>query len=378
MRITIAMGPYFPVPTALGGAVEKIQLGLAEAFAARGHAVTVISRAFADFPQEEVRDGVRHIRVPSWDAPRSRFRFRLYDLLYARRVARVLPDSDVTVTNSFFLPLVLPRKRAGRLYVHVARYPKRQLWLYRRADRLQTVSAAVADAIRKQTPSLAGRVTVIPYPLTGALAPPISSERLVARPRTILYVGRIAKEKGLHVLIEAFAQLADGPLAGYTLRIVGPHEFSGGGDGPDYFRRLQMLASPVKQAVVFDGLISNMQDLREIYEASDIFVYPSLAEKGEAFGAAPLEAMAAGCRVLVSDLACFREYLEPDCNGRVFDHRRDAVASLATALMAMIGETAPMPMREAAVATAARFQMGPIADRFINDFAEVMKAHGTA
>jgi glycogen synthase len=35
-----------------------------------------------------------------------------------------------------------------------------------------------------------------------------------------------------------------------------------------------------------------------------------VAETGEAFGVAPIEAMAYGCAPLVSNLACFRDFIE--------------------------------------------------------------------
>lgn len=69
MRISIAMGPYFPVPALLGGAIERVWLGLAETFAAYDHAVTMISRRYGNLSESECRNRVRHIRVPSRDAP---------------------------------------------------------------------------------------------------------------------------------------------------------------------------------------------------------------------------------------------------------------------------------------------------------------------
>lgn len=378
MRITFAMGPYFPVPPVFGSGAEKVHLALAEAFARRGHEVAMVSRAYGDFASDEVRAGVRHLRVASCDAPRSRFLFRYYDLLYSRRVAEVLPQSDITITNSFFLPMVLRKRRAGRLYIHAARYPKGQFWLYCHVDRVQAVSAAVAEAIRRQTPVLANRISIIPPPLIGPLAGLLPADRIdVPRDRTILYIGRMAAEKGVHVLVEAFASEAKGALAGYRLRLAGPHERRHGGDGPDYVERLKTLAAPAGEAVRFEGFIPDIADLRRLYEAADIFVYPSLAEWGESFGMAPLEAMAAGCRVLVSDLACFRDYLDPGRNGLVFDHRHDRVAALARALAAMAGETDMRAMRRAAVATAGGFGVETIAGRLLDDFASLLGTKGS-
>jgi glycosyltransferase involved in cell wall biosynthesis len=268
---------------------------------------------------------------------------------------------------------VLPRDRAGRIYVHVARFPKGQMWMYWRAHRLQAVSAVVAKAIAKQTPILRDRLCVIPPPIVGPFAALAQLEKLPQRSRTILFVGRIAEEKGIHLLIEAFVRVAQGPLADFTLLIVGPHEVRQGGDGPAYLQKLKVLAAPAQNTILFHGFVPDFEDLRKIYETADIFVYPSIAEKGESFGLAPLEAMAAGCRVLVSDLACFREYLEPGRNGVSFDHRHDAVDGLATALVALAAEPNPLAMRTAAVATASRYLIAPVTELYLNDFAELIR-----
>ena len=372
LKITIVLGPYFPVPTVLGGAVERVHLALAEEFARRGHKVTMISRRFADWPHDEMRSGVRHLRVDSIDAPISPIKFRLHDLLYSLRVRKVLPDSEITVTNSFFLPLVLRKSQAHHLYVHVARYPKWQMWLYLRADRIQAISPDVAYAIRRQTPVLASKLITIPYPLSGIFASSPSIASLDRRQKIILYVGRLHREKGIHLLIDAFKRLAGRELAGYRLEIVGPHEVRAGGGGPDYLQELRQLSSELGDRIIFRGAIFDPGELRETYDAADLFVYPSIAELGEAFGLAPLEAMAAGCRVVVSDLNCFRAFLENGRNGVSFDHRHNAVESLAVALAAVVADPEPKRMRKAAVETATRFQIGPIADRFIDDFQQIL------
>src|SRR5580693_5567754 len=147
VHITIVIGPFLPIPPVLGGAVEKVHLLLAATYRAAGHEVTIVSRRYKDFPAEEVVGGIRHLPVRSSDRSRTLALNLLLDFLYAVRVVWALPAADVTVTNAFFLPLLLPRRRAGRIYVQVGRYPKWQMFLYGRADRLQAVSSAVAQAI---------------------------------------------------------------------------------------------------------------------------------------------------------------------------------------------------------------------------------------
>ena len=69
MKITIVLGAFLPVPTTMGGAVEKVWLSLAAEFARSGHEVVMISRAIGNLPREETMEGVVHRRVRGFDAP---------------------------------------------------------------------------------------------------------------------------------------------------------------------------------------------------------------------------------------------------------------------------------------------------------------------
>jgi glycosyltransferase involved in cell wall biosynthesis len=372
MRITIVIGPFLPIPPVLGGAVEKLHVLLAGAYRAAGHDVTIISRRYDSFPHDEVVDGIRHIRIASFDRSSSLPVNLALDFCYALRVARSLPPSDITVTNSFSLPLVLPRRRAGKIYVHVARFPKGQMALYGRADRLQAISHAVADAIVAQAPRLADKVVTIGVPVSDAyfLASP-------ARPRdrTILYVGRIAREKGVHLLVKAFASMArDGGVAGWKLRIVGPHAVTQGGDGADYLAELTALARPLGSACAFVGPVFDQDALIAEYRSAAVFVYPSLAEAGEAFGLAPLEAMASGCAVVVSSLGCFKDYVEDRVTALTFDHRAPAPQQALAAALTQLTSADDLraTIADAGVSAAARFRTAAIAARMLDDFAALV------
>jgi len=89
---------------------------------------------------------------------------------------------------------------------------------------------------------------------------------------------------------------------------------------------------------------------------------------------APLEGMARGLVPVVSDIAAFREYLDPEKNGLVFDHRGpDAGINLARALQDLVSN----PSRRAAMSVAARetaerFSPAVIADKYLHLFSKVI------
>jgi glycosyltransferase involved in cell wall biosynthesis len=104
-----------------------------------------------------------------------------------------------------------------------------------------------------------------------------------------------------------------------------------------------------------------------------------LAEKGEAFGLAPLEAMAQGCAVLVSNLDCFGDFVRDGETGFVFDHRASNPAdALAEKLEQLIVDQASLgPVAEAGYRKSAEYSVETVADQFLTDFDSLSgTAHG--
>jgi glycosyltransferase involved in cell wall biosynthesis len=275
---------------------------------------------------------------------------------------------------------VLPHRRAGKIYVQVGRYPKGQMLLYFRADRLQAVSRAVGQAIARQVPWLTRKIAVIPYAISDRyFAKPAES----AREPVVLYVGRIAREKGIELLIQGFASLqqrGDAAVSkGWRLRIVGPHAVSQGGDGIEYLGQLQALAQRLGVGCEFLGPIFDQDALIAEYQRGGVFVYPSLAEAGESLGLAPLEAMATGCATIVSDLRCFDDYIEDGVTGLRFDHRgANPADALAVQLTRLIGN--PEFLRQVADTgrvMAENFRTSAVARRMLDDFASLLAAPAT-
>ncbi|CAN5275435.1 hypothetical protein BH20VER2_BH20VER2_06250 [soil metagenome] len=369
MKITIVLGAFLPVPPIMGGAVEKVWFAFAQEFARRGHEVVLLSRAVPEFPEREVRGGVQHIRVRGAATPRSLVQLKALDLLYSLRVRGALPrQSDIIVTNTFWLPMLLRNERRGKVCVHVARFPKGQMRWYSHCARLHAPSQSVTRAIISEAPALERKVVTIPYPRPARLAGEVVPFR--TRPRTILYVGRIHPEKGVHLLLKAFGQVPPEIAANWKLRIVGPWEARFGGGGEAYYKELQSLAEAAGDAVQMPGPVFDPRALEQEYRDARLFVYPSLAERGETFGVAPLEAMTHGCAVLVSDLGCFHDFVAQDRTGFFFDHRTDAPAgTLAATLTALLPDEELLArVAEAGGVQSENYSLPKVAEKYLADF----------
>ncbi|MBA3272313.1 MAG: glycosyltransferase family 4 protein [Chthoniobacterales bacterium] len=253
----------------------------------------------------------------------------------------------------------------------MTRFPKGQMRLYRHCARLQAPSRVVRDAIVSEVPQMRDRVVMIPNPRPDSISTTAASPR--GRERRIIYVGRVHPEKGVHLLIEAFVRLSEAQREGWKLVIIGPAATRFGGGGETYESELARLAASAGDAIEFRGAIFDPAELEREFRSATLFVYPSLAEQGETFGLAPLEAMAQACPVLVSDLACFRDFIEEGRTGFIFDHRAaEPVVTLSTRLAALMAdELLREQVGAAGYQKAEEYSIHRVADQFLADFETV-------
>src|SRR5207244_8582480 len=62
--------------------------------------------------------------------------------------------------------------------------------------------------------------------------------------------------------------------------------------GETYLASLQAAAQKAEGKIIFAGSIFDTTKLTNAFRSARLFIYPSLSERGESFGLAPLEAMA--------------------------------------------------------------------------------------
>lgn len=207
-----------------------------------------------------------------------------YDLIWSPAV--VVPPRPsspgtplvVTVHDVDFLDHPEYLSRRGRWF-----HPKAFAVACDRADRLVVPSSVVADAVVRHGAD-ATRVRVVPWGVD-AIDSEVDPEpgRLPAGLPAdfVLWVGTLEPRKNLQRLVEALTHLD------IDLVVVGPDGWEL--DGRD-------VLAPLGERVHRLGFVDDAE-LRALYAAATVFVFPSLAE---GFGLPVLEAMAAGTPVVTS------------------------------------------------------------------------------
>ncbi len=147
-----------------------------------------------------------------------------------------------------------------------------------------------------------------------------------------LYVGRVSKEKNLHVLAKAFADLAASTERSLQLVVVG--------DGPFLTEMKNMLAN---SPAIFTGYMQG-KELSSIYASSHVFVFPSTTDT---FGNVVLEAQASGLPVITTDKGGPQENILPDRTGFVV--KANDVQSLSQS-MRILAENAELQQKMKAAA----------------------------
>ena len=204
----------------------------------------------------------------------------------------------VTVTDLSFMLFPEAFRRGRRQY---QRWFTR--WSVRRADRIIAISNTTAQDVVRFFGARAERVSVI-FPGVDTHYRPIEDEQFLAQfrhrrgltARFVLFVGTLEPRKNLLTLLRAYAAFRRGG-GGYKLALVG-------GKGWLYQPILAAIEELDLQGdVILPGFVAE-EELPLWYNAAEALFYPSLYE---GFGLPPLEAMACGTPVVVSDASSLPE-----------------------------------------------------------------------
>ncbi|QYC43107.1 GDP-mannose-dependent alpha-(1-2)-phosphatidylinositol mannosyltransferase [Nonomuraea coxensis DSM 45129] len=310
------VGIVCPYSWDMPGGVKQHIDDLTQALAAQGHEVSVIAPAADDDELPPYVTGAgRAVPVP-YNGSVARMSFGFLSAARVRRWVRT-GEFDVLHIHEPLIPSlgVLACWAAKGPIVatfHASFSRSRAIAvaepLLRSALEKLTGRIAVSDAARKSlVEQFGGDAVLIPNGVTVARyarAEPL--EGWGPDGRTIGFLGRMDEErKGLPILLEAFAALAD-ERPEVRLLVAGP------GDEKDVYERVP---GRFHDRVTVLGMVSEADKIRA-YHSVDVFCAPNT--RGESFGIVLAEAMASGATVLASDIPAFRKVLGDGQAGALF------------------------------------------------------------
>jgi spore coat protein SA len=279
---------------------------------------------------------------------------------YGLRVALDLRKHGCDVVHvhnlSQYLPLIkiLNPRTSVVLHMHCEWLTQLPLELVQRriqsASLILGVSEYITGKIRSRFP---GRGPICKTVFNGVqvqgLDPCNKSESHIQNPLTILFVGRLTPEKGIHDLIAAYAMVSE-QYPDSVLRIIGPDSRTPGefivglADDPklvelekfyggSYVQNLRDQVPPhLRGNVEFLGHIPHEQ-LTQYYGQADILVNPSLSES---FGMALVEAMERGIPVIGTKVGGMPEIIVTETTGFLVEP--GDVQALANAIIQLFSD----------------------------------------
>lgn len=345
LRVLLAPSAYYPHT----GGIEELTRRLVLELELRGHRAMVLTNRWPpETAAREVLDGVRVRRLAlelPGRHPRRALRFAATAPRSAVGVLRCLsafrPDVihvNGAGPNAAYLAALRPLVRAPIVFTAHGEFRNDAYAVFERSRLLRgALAAMLRHAAAVTAPSrivleeladeleLVAPATVIPNAvdaeeIRGALPAPHGSGPYV------FTAGRLVREKGLDVLLRAYAH-AGKALEGHRLVIAG--------EGPER-EALERQAAELGLAthVEFLGAVGRSR-LGALLCGADAFAFPS---RREAFGIALLEAMAAGTPAVAARVGGIPEFAEHERNALLVDP--DDPAALAAALVRLLGDEA--------------------------------------
>ncbi len=377
MRIALFSEVYWPMVSGVGVTL----LRLTEALRERGHEVRIYTATYAlpagiaDRPEVHRSPSVPLFLYPDvqWAFPRLRevvedlqafrpdivhvateFSLGLAGVKAARQLGLPIIGSAHTDYDQYAARYGVPwALRAGWHYLR---------WFYGQAFRVLCPSSIYEDAMHRHGVLHTGIWSRGVDP--AVFSPSFRSEAYRAGfgvgPGDLLvtYIGRIAREKNLGLLLEAWETLAPGRGSAKLVLV---------GRGPleDDIRRREI------PGVSVSGLLEGPA-LSAAYSSADLFAFPSATET---FGNSLLEAMGSGLPSLVAASGGVLEFANHGGNAWLVEP--DSTPAIVEGLQRLLGDAAlRRRLAAGALATARARDWATVYDRLLDDYREAIAAKG--
>jgi glycogen(starch) synthase len=295
----ILMSSYAFAPSA--GGIETVGALLAQEWLRQGHEVRVVTHTKEPLATSEVMV----LRRPS---PKQ--------LLATCQWCDVLFQNNLSVR--FLWPALLLRKPIVATYhIWVGGTSAIKRLFKRHIGRSATINLAVSRFLASKLP-FDTRIMPNPYShhVFGAESPGGSRKK-----ESVLFVGRLVRSKGCHILVDALFELRKRAISP-RVTIVG--------DGPEKESLVGQVSDlKLSEQVRFVGGMSEAE-VADTMRNHNVVVVPSVWE--EPFGLVALEAAACGCEVVASSIGGLPEAMGPMGRGFAVGNSSALADELALAL----------------------------------------------
>ncbi|OQP05576.1 glycosyl transferase [Geobacillus sp. 46C-IIa] len=340
MKIAMIATEKLPVPAIRGGATQ-IYLDATAAVMARKHDVTVLSIRDRELPDEEKnKNGVAYRRFAQETYVQevaAHLRTETYDVIHVcnrprwvRYIREASPDSAIvlSVHNEMF--------RDDKISYAEG------IDCINTVKQIVTVSDYIGATICDRFPQAAGKVATVysgvdvktfqpKWTTQGAkINAAVRRELGLEGKKVVLFVGRLSKVKGAHLLLEALPSITEKhPEA--MIVFVGSKWF-GANEMNSYVRYLYTLGALYENNAMFIQFVKPEQ-ISQLYTMADLFVCPSQWQ--EPLARVHYEAMAAGLPIITSNRGGNPEVVENGKNGYIINDfsNPEAYATLINKLL---------------------------------------------
>lgn len=323
MKLAFICTEKLPSPAIRGGAIQIMIDGITP-FLRKNHDITIFSITDPNLVNEENHHGIKYIRLPRVGYETlvaEQLKRNKFDVIHVcNRPRNVLKYKEAAPKSAFVLSL------HNDMFSEMKIAREEALQVIESVDAITTVSEYIKRTVIYRYPVALEKIHVVysgvnlnhftpTWTIEGkAIRQKIVSKYQLENKKVILFVGRLSKTKGPHVLIESMQHiLIQHPEA--VLVIVGGKWFSDNTKN-EYVKELYDQAMRFKGHVLFTEYIPSDQ-IPEMLLIGNVFVCCS--QWHEPLARVHYEAMAAGLPIITTNRGGNAEVIEEGVNGLIID-----------------------------------------------------------
>ncbi|MDP5276416.1 glycosyltransferase family 4 protein [Chengkuizengella axinellae] len=321
MKIALISTEKLPVPAIRGGAIQ-IYLNSVASIIAKKHDVTVISIQDPELQEEELRNDVKYVRFPEIhyvEMIKTYIGEQKFDVIHlCNRPNWIQPFSEAVPQTKFVLSV------HNEMFSYEKMTDAEGQQCVQKVSKIVTVSDFIGSTITNRFPE-AKNITRTVYsgvdlhqfqPSWSVVGKKtrsmVRNELDLNGKKVVLFVGRLSKVKGPHLLLQAIPKIIE-KHPDLMMVFIGSKWF-GDDNLNNYVRHLYTLGAIFEKHVTFIKFVKP-QNIPQLFTMSDLFVCSSQWQ--EPLARVHYEAMAAGLPLITSNRGGNPEVIEEGKNGYV-------------------------------------------------------------